>query len=385
MSKQRIAFVGCGGIADHYLKVYRDLEWVKVVTCVDAALDHALRAAERISNGAHTPRATTKFEDALGEDVDTVVINTPNHLHREQAVAALEAGKHVLLQKPVAATLADAEVIAKAAAHAAHRGTISGLYLSYFDQPLMHDLRDMVRCGWFGDIAHLYARLMHRGGLVLSQQIRDGQKNWRASAAQTGGGCFIQLSVHYIHLFAWMMDASVVRVTGVSKKLHCPGVEGEDLACAILEFDNGALATLNTAWCAAGEQLAVQGTRGTAEYIGNQTLLLDSDAGQFTGRVINFTGGSASSVPGAPGASVTQQVITVHAPRLDDLSNPYNQHRLFLEAVRENRPPPVSIASGVEDLRVVAAVYESMKTGRAVSVERTYSETITEEAWWPVK
>ncbi len=77
---------------------------------------------------------------------------------------------------------------------------------------------------------------------------------------------------------------------------------------------------------------------------------------------------------------MTQQVITVHAPRLDDLSNPYNQHRLFLEAVRENRQPPVSIASGVEDLRVVAAVYESMKTGRAISVERTYSETITEEA-----
>jgi predicted dehydrogenase len=368
MSKQRIAFVGCGGIADHYLEVYRDLEWIKVVTCVDASLDRALRAAERIGKGAHTPRATTKFEDALGEDVDTVVINTPNHLHREQAAAALEAGKHVLLQKPLAATLADAGVIAKAAAQAAQRGIISGLYLSYFDQPLMHDLRDMMRCGWFGDIAHLYARLMHRGGLVLSRQIRDGQKNWRASAAQTGGGCFIQLAVHYIHLFAWMMDASVVRVTAVSRNLHCPGVEGEDLACAILEFDNGALATLNTAWCAAGEQLAVQGTRGTAEYIGNQTLMLDSDAGQFTGRVINFTGGSVSSVPGAPGASVTQQVNTVHAPRLDDLSNPYNQHRLFLEAVRENHPPPVSIASGVEDMRVVAAVYESMKTGRAISV-----------------
>lgn len=377
MSKQRIAFVGCGGVADHYLHVYRDLEWIEVVICIDAVPERARQAAERIGKGAHakrTPRWTDKFADALGADVDTVIINTPNHLHRTHAVAALEAGKNVLLQKPVAATLIDAEAIMDAAQHAARGGTISGLYLSYFDQPLMHDLRDMIRSGWFGRIAHLYARLMHRGGLVWSRQIRDepqhGQPNWRASAAQTGGGCFIQLAVHFIHLFAWMMDASVVRVTAVIKNLHCPNIEGEDIACAILEFDNGALATLDMAWCTAGEQLALHGTRGTVEYIGNQTLMLDSDVGSFAGRIINYIGTSVSSVPKAPGASVTQQIMTVHAPRLDDLNNPYNQHQLFLEAVCANRPAPVSIASGVEDLRVVAAVYESAKTGRAVRIAR---------------
>ncbi|MBA3439789.1 MAG: Gfo/Idh/MocA family oxidoreductase [Pyrinomonadaceae bacterium] len=370
MSKQRIAFVGCGGIAEHYLRVYRDLEWVEVVTCIDADPDRAVNAAARLLESVKIkPRATTDFADALKADVDTVVINTPNHLHREQAVAALEAGKHVLLQKPVAATLADARVIAGVAAHAAQRGCISGLYLSYFDQPLMHDLRDMVRSGWFGDIAHLYARLMHRGGLILSRQVCQGQPNWRASATQTGGGCFIQLAVHYIHLFAWMMDASVVQVTAVIKNSYCPGIEGEDLACAIMEFNNGALATIDTAWCAAGEQLALQGTLGTAEYIGNQTLMLDSAAGSFNGRIINYTGTSAGSFPNAPGASVTQQMTTVHAPRLDDLSNPYNQHRLFLEAVREHRPAPVSIASGMEDMQVVAAVYESAKTNRAIRIE----------------
>lgn len=373
MSNQRIAFVGCGGIADHYLGVYRDVAWAEVVTCVDAVLERAARAAETLAVGANakrTPRATTEFADALGADIDTVIINTPNHLHREQAVAALEAGKHVLLQKPVAATLADAEVIAEAAARAARRGTISGLYLSYFDQPLMHDLGDMARAGWFGEIVHLYARLMHRGGLVLSRQVRDGALNWRASAAQTGGGCFIQLAVHYIHLFAWMTDSSVVSVSALGKNLHCPGVEGEDLACAILEFEGGALATLDTAWCAAGEQLAVHGTRGTAQYIGNQTLMLDSDAGRFKGRVVKYDAPGSGSFPAAPGASVTRQVKTVLAPRLDNLNNPHNQHRLFLEAVRDRRPAPVSVASGVDDLRVVAAVYESMKTRRVIHVER---------------
>ncbi len=361
----RAAFLGCGGIAEHYLSVYRDLDWVELVTCVDIDLERARRAAQTISS---TTRFTTEVADAFAPDVDVVVINTPNHLHREQAMAAFAAGKHVLLQKPVAASLADGEAIAVAAAEAQQRGIISGLYMSYFDQPLLHDFRAMVQAGWFGDIAHLYARLMHRGGLSLSQQIQAGEQNWRASKTQTGGGAFIQLAVHYIHIFQWLMNAKVTRVMAMAKNQHCPGIEGEDIACAILEFDNGALATLDMAWNTAGEQLSIHGTRGTAEYIGNQTLLLDSSAGEFHGAISHFSMPSQLHGVLAPGTAATQQLSTVIAPSLGDLQNPHNQQRLFLEAVRDGRRAPVSIASGGEDLRVVFAVYESAQTGQAVSL-----------------
>jgi predicted dehydrogenase len=369
MKKIRAAFVGCGGIADHYLSVYRDLDFVEMASCVDASLDRAEQAAAKLaanSLGKSGPRASADFADSLKADVDLVVINTPNHLHREQTIAAFEAGKHVLLQKPVAATIADAEAIAEAAKLAKQRGITSGLYLSYFDQPLMHDLRAMIRAGWFGDIAHLYARLMHRGGLAVSRQVLSGQPNWRASLAETGGGCFIQLAVHYVHLFKWMMDAQVVRVMAMTKNQHCPGIEGEDLACAILEFSNGALATIDMAWNTAGEQLSVHGTLGTCEYIGNQTLMLDSMAGDFNGHVINYSGGGALTSPPAPGAAATQQISTVAAPPLGDLRNPFNQHRMFLEALRDGNEPFVSIASGTDDLRIVAAVYESARNGMAI-------------------
>ena len=361
----RVAFLGCGGIAEHYLRVYRDLDWVELVACVDIDLERATRAAQAI--GAAT-RASTESRDAWGVDVDVVVINTPNHLHREQALAAFAAGKHVLLQKPAAASLVDAEAIAQAAAQAEPRGLISGLYMSYFDQPLMHDFRAMVQVGWFGDITHLYARLMHRGGLSLSPQILAGQPNWRASKTQTGGGAFIQLAVHYIHLFQWLMGAKVVRVMAMAKNQHCPGIEGEDIACAILEFSNGALATLDMAWNTAGEQLSIHGTRGTAEYIGNQTLLLESSAGDFHGASSHFSMPSQLHGVAAPGTAATQQTSTVIAPSLGATQNPFNQQRLFLEAVREGRPAPVSIASGVEDLRVVFAVYESARDGCAVKL-----------------
>jgi predicted dehydrogenase len=365
----RVAFVGCGGVADHYLNVYRDLGFVEVAACIDADAERAERAAAVFGGGRRRKfelRASVDFSEALKDDVDVVVINTPNHLHREQAIAALESNKHVFLQKPVAANLADAEAIAEAAEKARRRGVISGLYLSYFDQPLMHDLREMIRTGWFGGVVHLYARLMHRGGLSLSQEVLGGRSNWRASLSQTGGGCFIQLAVHYIHLFKWMTDARVVRVVSIMKNLHCPGIEGDDIACAILEFSNGALATIDMAWNSAGEQLSIHGVRGTCEYVGNRMLLLDSLEGRFSGRVVDYAGAGGQSSPSAPGTASTQQITTVIAPQLGDVNNPFNQHRMFLEAIRSGGDAFVSIESGVDDLRIVSAAYESAREGRAV-------------------
>ena len=358
MKNLSIAFVGCGGISDHYLQVYRDLEWVEMTVCMDVNLDRAVHAVAQLGEKS-SARATTNFADVLSDDVDVVVINSPNHLHCEQAVAALAANKHVLVQKPLAATLADAQAIADAAELAKQRGVISGLYMSYFDQPLMHDLKAKIDAGYFGDIAHLYARLMHRGGLSLSKEILSGQKNWRGSIAQTGGGAFIQLAVHYVHLFGWMMDSEVVRVMAMTKNLHCPGIEGEDLACAILEFSNGALATLDMAWNTAGEQLSLHGTLGTAEYIGNKTLLLNSIAQN-----------SQMEKTAAPGTAAQQEISEIIAPALGDSSNPFNQHRMFLEAVRDGLEPFVSIASGANDLHVVQAVYESSKSGKAIGIDR---------------
>ncbi|HLK69344.1 MAG TPA: Gfo/Idh/MocA family oxidoreductase [Bryobacteraceae bacterium] len=163
-----VSFVGCGGMAAHYLGVYRDLDWVLVVSCVDTDPASARKAADAVRG-----IATTDFAAALENDVDAVIVSTPNSLHRPQAVAAIEAGKHLLLQKPVAANLADAEAIAAAAEQSTR--TV-GLYMSYFDRPLVHDLRDMVTRGWLGDVVHCYARLMHKGGMMWSGEALRGNR-----------------------------------------------------------------------------------------------------------------------------------------------------------------------------------------------------------------
>ena len=352
-----VSMVGCGGMAAHYLAVYRDLDWVRVVSCVDTNTENARRAAEVLGCAPGGD-----FAAALAPEVDVVVISTPNSEHRAQAIAAIEAGKHVLLQKPVAARLADAEDIAAAAEKSSR--TV-GLYMSYFDQPLIHDLRDMARSGWLGDLVHCYARLMHKGGMMWSDEAQAGRPTWRGTIEGTGGGCFIQLAVHYIHIFEWISGARVVRASGFTRNLHCPGLEGEDLACAVLSMDSGAMITLDTAWCAHGEELAAFGTLGRFEYRNNLRLALASSAGPFEGRVARYAGGTAAAFGGPQGEEWLSEVTP---PPFGDITNPLNQHRAFLEAARDGMPAPVSIASGVRDMRIVAAVYESARTCRAVEV-----------------
>jgi len=340
----RVSFVGCGGMAAHYLPLYQNLDWVRVVNLIDPAIPNS-----------------PDFAAALTPEIDAVIINTPNHLHRPQAVAAIEAGKHVLLQKPVAPTLADSEAI-QAAAEKSDR-TI-GLYMSYFDQPLVHDLRDIIAEGRLGNIVHCYARLMHKGGMMWSDEALKGNRNWRGSVAETGGGCFIQLAVNYLHIFEWVTGARVVRASGFKRNLHCPGLEGEDLAVSIFEFDSVAMATIDTAWCTNGEELAIHGTEGRCVYRDNQ-LSIRSTRGPFTARTIRYDGGLVPAFGGDQGA---EQIMEIKPPGFADITSPLNQHLQFLEAVRDGRPAPVSIASGVHDMRVVDAVYRSTHQARAVEV-----------------
>src|SRR5689334_6910334 len=100
----RVALIGCGGMAKRYRRVYTQLDGVQWIAAVDP--NPEVLAACRDEGAV---RCSSDLSDALAGDIDAVVISTPNHLHAEQAVAALQAGKHVLLQKPIANTVQAAD------------------------------------------------------------------------------------------------------------------------------------------------------------------------------------------------------------------------------------------------------------------------------------
>lgn len=363
-AKIKVAYVGCGGIAAKYLNVYRELDFVEVAACIDSDREAAKQAACFLTENhlQPSPLITDDYQAALTDEIDVVVINTPNHLHYHQAIAAFRANKSVFLQKPIAPTVAEAEEIE---VESYQTNALSGLYMSYFDQPLFHDLKQMVEEGFFGQVNHFYGRLMHRGGQIWSNQAIAGKRTWRDSAEQTGGGCFIQLAVHYIHLMEWILNKKIVRVSAFTKNLCSPGLEGEDIASALLEFESGVTATLDMAWNAYGEQFSIHGLEGSAEYLNNRFLLVESAKNSFNGRVVNYRAEAKYSSTEFDGA---EQLTEIIPPEMGDVGNEYNQHRIFLENIRDGVKPFVSIASGVDDMRVVAAVYQSANTGEAVLV-----------------
>lgn len=351
--KLRCAILGCGQIAQEYLRAYRTMDCAEVTVCIDIDETRASLAAAVLSEGGeYKITVSGELSDALTKDVDVVIISTPNHLHREHALAALKSGKHILLQKPLANSLPDAlEIVEAAECH----GMTSGIYMSYFDQPVIHDLRGMARNGCLGEVTQIHMRLMHSGGIAWSALAEEGESLWRCSVEQTGGGAFIQLAVHAIRLLTWLLGDKVTRVQGFAANRLCAGLEGEDSAAAILEFESGTYATLNISWCASGEEIAVHGSSGSFIYRENRFVTVKAPCG-YSGFALHYDGGDEASFDCLP-------------PALGDGRQPFNQHRLFLEAVRDGMPPFVSLRDGLYDLAVVAAFYESVRTGGSVFVE----------------
>jgi predicted dehydrogenase len=331
----RIALVGCGGVTAKYRRSYLGIAGSRVVAAVDADLQAAQQAAAELG----ALRISTDPYAALEDDVDAVVVSTPNHLHAEHARAALGAGKHVLLQKPMARTVRECDAILQARDDS---GRQLGMYMNLLEHPLFHDLRSLIRGGFLGDVALFSARLAHRGGLGWA----GVGKNWRASRSTTGGGSFIQLGVHYQHLMRWLLAQDVVRCQAMSTNFACHHLEGDDLALVQYQLSGGSLGEIQTSWCCQEEHVSVLGTKGSFHYRDNGVIEFSSTSGEFHGACLHLRGDGS-----------TETIAPLVPPAWDDGSNPHNQHRRFVEALQQGTPPEVSGEEGRADVALVEQVY----------------------------
>lgn len=339
-----VALVGCGGVVRNYRKAYAQLPGVHVVVAMDTDEAEARQAAME----TNAEKSSTNFADALAPEVGAVVISTPNFLHLEQAVAAFEAGKHVLLQKPMARTVAECDAILAAAEKA---GRTLGVYMNLLDHPLYRDMRRMAQTGYLGTIGLVSARLAHRGGLAW----QPSEKLWRASRDKTGGGSFVQLGVHYQHLLRWMLDDRVTRVQAFMQNRACPHLEGDDLALVHFELASGAYAEVQTSWCVQEEHFSLLGTRGSIHYRDNRRVEFIGEGGTFAGEALQLKGDGT-----------LEEIAPLLPPAWDDAANPFNQHRSFFAALREGRTPEVTGADGREDVRIMEACHQSAAEERVI-------------------
>lgn len=339
-----IALIGCGGMARRYRHKYTKIPGARLHLLIDTDYEELKMASDELG----VENMGTDFDDCLAPFIDIVDISTPNHLHCQQAVKAMEAGKNVIIQKPLAPSIEEAELMVNTADKT---GVTAGVYMNMLEYPVYHDIKDIIGSGSLGFVSSVYCR---GAGRKLENTKKD---NWRSSVEKTGGGAFIQKTIHFINLAQWLLEQRITKVTGFSKNIMSKHVGGDDITNAVCEFENGILGTLESSYISAPHIFAVYGTKGFVMVIGTSKVQMSLDEA-YTGSVLSYA---------KPGTVLTCDTGT-NANSVFLYDNPYDQHIAFVRAVMNGSKAPVPIETGLYDLRVVKAVYESSKTGKAVCI-----------------
>ncbi len=226
----RLGLIGCGKIGGVHAAAAHQSTWGKMVAFCDADGQRAEALAQRYDG-----RAFDDVGQMLNFGVDAVIVATPHPLHAAAAVPALECGVHVLVEKPLAASLADCDLmLAAAEAHGATLGVVSQ---RRFYEPIQR-MRRAVDAGGLGQPVL---------GLVLMYSWRDAayyeSDPWRGRWSTEGGGVLVNQSPHHLDLLLWFMGP-VAEVTGLWGNLNHPTIEVEDTAVAALRFRSGGLGSI---------------------------------------------------------------------------------------------------------------------------------------------
>lgn len=345
--KLTVGVTGAGGEARWYMDAYANSEQAELAIVQDIDESKAREQAERFNT-----RWTTDYGDLLAAGIDMIDVSTPNHLHAEQTIAALESGKHVLCQKPMAPTVADCDRMI-AAAERTEKSL--GIYMGSLSSPLMHELREMIRSGFFGIISSVSTRGAHRGGY----EAKDNS-GWRGSKEKTGGGAFIQLAIHPVNLIQWLLDDEIVEVTSKSTNLLCRhSIGGDDLTHAVAEFGSGAYGTFEAGYAAEGGLFAFYGTKGSFVQTAGMTLIWSENPWQ--GEIVTYT----------PKGGKEMTLLDPHeiGQRQGPLHSRYDQHQAFICSLVEGTEPPVPGRIGRRDVAICQAVYRSAEEQRPIRID----------------
>ena len=342
--KLRFALVGLG-FSRHVLAAYTSAAEVELAILCDIDGDKAAAISRE-----HGVPYTTRFEDCLGSGIDAVDISTPNHLHAAQATAALRAGKHVLLQKPMARTAAECAEIVAAGRTA---GRTVGVFMSSLNRPVLHELRAMIAAGAFGELTLLRGITAHRSSHVHWEKWGRGPDYWRRNKELTGGGAMALIGIHLINLLPWLAGRPVESVAAFSGNVASREImQGDDITAAVCRLRSGGLVAIEAGYATEGDALGIHGTTGRAELrAGELRVKLDQP---WEGRVLDVAGGEQEAIFDA------DEIQRRGAPFVAECE----QHAAFARAVLAGEAPPVTGDTGMRDVAVLEAIYRSAESGR---------------------
>ncbi len=315
-------------------------------------------------------RTSTDWRDVVADSaVEIVSITTPNGFHRDMAIAALEAGKHVWCEKPMALTLDDARLMAQAAATAQGKALLG---YNYIRNPAIQQAKKIISDGIIGDIVHFR-------GQVDEDYMADGDIpwSWRARIADGGLGVLGDLTCHLVSLAHFLVGPieelsadieTVYKTRPMPNKAGEPGVvENEDIAHALIRFKEGVSGTMNSSRTAWGRKnlirIEVHGTKGMLTF--DQERL--NEINLFVNEGRKDTQGYRQILSGPQHPKYSQFVPAPgHQLGFNDLKTIEAAH--FLECIEKNERPMVDFAEGLLIEQVIHGFVRSAHERRWVTV-----------------
>jgi UDP-N-acetyl-2-amino-2-deoxyglucuronate dehydrogenase len=338
-----VGLVGAGAISTQHLEAIAAVDGLRLGGVAGASGERARSIGER--NGVPW---TTELDRLLDQpDIDAVAILSPSGLHSSQAIAALERGKHVLVEKPIALSVADADAVVETAER---RGLTLATVSQRRFEPAVRALREAVADGALGTVALILAE-----GIYVRPQSYYDSAAWRGTIA-LDGGVLMNQAIHVVDLIRWI-GGPVRSVSGhVATRTHV--MEAEDAACVSLEFASGAVGSVIATTSAEVEtptELRIHGEAGHVRLVGDRAAEWEVP-GRAAPVAEPSAGGDGSTAPVAATWGTTSAGYV-------------QQYRDFLDAIRNRRPPAVTGRDGRNAVEIVVAAYESSRTGRAVRPE----------------
>lgn len=361
----RVAIAGCGVIGRTHAAAVRELPELLVTALIDEVAEAAEALAAWVGQDG-TPRPATfrTLADALaGSSVDLVIIATPSGLHIEQALEVLEAGKHVVIEKPLDVSLNRANEILAAAADAEAKGLVASVISQHRFDPASRAVDEARRAGRFGRLTSAVASV----SWWRSQGYYDSGA-WRGTWAMDGGGAVMNQGVHTVDLLLWFLGRPV-EISARTALLAHDGLEIEDTAVATVTFESGALAVLHAttaAYPGLTVRLQVMGSKGSA-VIDNDHLeyFHAADAADNAESSMGLLGGGNQAAHEL--AKYPEEPVEALDPTVYPAGH-VRQYRDIVEAVRQGRPAGVTIRDAVTALATVRALYLSSTLGQPVRI-----------------
>ena len=341
MAKKRFALVGAGLFGEMHARAYSSHPEAELAVVCDLNGDRAKEIAERYG----APKYTTDWREVAGEaSLDGVSVATPDFAHTEIAVGMAEAGKHVLVEKPLATTVADCERIVAAA-----KGAEVKLMTAYHNRwnPAFHEAYRRARSGEIGAVRYLYFRLSNTTFVPLQML---------AWAEQSSVLWF--LGSHATDMACWLIGEWPTRVYSVSRRevLQGRGVDTPDLFASTLEFPSGAVAMLENVWLL--PQTAPNVVDAKCEVVGTKETIYINTSHHAAFEIYTTEGVKYADMLGAP---------QVHGKYTGFM---LESLRHFADCVCYDQTPLVSGEDGLEVTRVLCAIEESARTGLPIEIAR---------------